>query len=224
MHASAFSPSQLTHTLPLQVANQIGSRIVEGVFQPGERLKETDLADAFSVSRATIREALRLLESRGLVQIQPQKGAHVTLLSAKELEDYFEIRAALLALGSRRAALHRTDEQLAVLQKRVVALEAGREDLKSYVEASAAIVAEIVRISGNDALVAQIEGFSQRIGRYVRMGLSSPKRRQQSVSNWRKLVKAIAARDGDLAESLHRKLALENREAALLEIKALGSD
>lgn len=72
-------------------------------------------------------------------------------------------------------------------------------------------------------MVAQIEGFSQRIGRYVRMGLSSPKRRQQSVANWRKLVKAIAARDGDLAESLHRKLALENREAALLEIKALSS-
>lgn len=140
MPASSFSPSQLTHTLPLQVANQIGSRIVEGAFRPGERLKETDLAEAFCVSRATIREALRLLESRGLVQIQPQRGAQVTLLSAKELEDYFEIRAALLALGSRRAALYRTDDQLAVLQARLAALEASRDDLKGYVDASTAIV------------------------------------------------------------------------------------
>lgn len=222
MDAPSFSPSQLTHTLPLQVAHQIGMRIVEGAFAPGERLKETDLADAFAVSRATIREALRLLESRGLVQILPQRGAHVTLLSSKELEDYFEIRATLLALGSRRAALYRTDDQLAALHKCLVALEASRDDLKAYLEASAAIVSEVTRISGNDALVAQIEGFSQRIGRYVRMGLSSPKRRQQSLANWRKLVKAIAAQDGDLAEALHRKLALENREAALQEIKSLA--
>lgn len=221
--ATNFSPSQLSHTLPRQVAQQIGARIIEGGFAPGERLKEADLAEAFGLSRATIREALRLLESRGLVQILPQRGAQVTQLSAKELDDYFEIRAALLGLASRKAALDRTDEQLAVLQRHLQRLEAARDDLKAYVEASAGMVAAITRISGNDALVAQIEGFAERIGRYVRMGLSSPQRRQQSLATWRRLLEAIAARDAELAESLHRRLALENREAALAEFNALAS-
>ena len=218
---SPFSPNQLTHTLPLQVANQIGGRIVEGAFAPGERLKETDLASAFGVSRATIREALRLLESRGLVTILPQKGAQVTLLSAKELEDYFEIRAVLLALGSRRAAQRRTPADIELLQRHLERLEASRDDLSAYLDASAGMIAEITRISGNDALVAQIEGFSQRIGRYVRLGLFSARRRQQSIVNWRKLVKAIAAQDADLAEALHRNLAIDNQQAALREFERL---
>ena len=71
----------LTPTLPLQIAERIGGGIVEETFRAGERLKEIALASTFGVSRATIREALRLLENRGLVSILPQRGAHVTQLS-----------------------------------------------------------------------------------------------------------------------------------------------
>ena len=77
----------LVPTLPLQIAERIGTSIVEERFAPGERLKEVELALAFGVSRATVREALRLLEKRGLVSILPQRGARVTELSKKELEE-----------------------------------------------------------------------------------------------------------------------------------------
>lgn len=73
-------------------------------FRAGGRLRETELAETFEVSRATIREALRLLEQHGLVRIFPQRGAHVTKLSATELNDLFELRASLLGTGSRLAA------------------------------------------------------------------------------------------------------------------------
>ncbi|TAK40762.1 MAG: GntR family transcriptional regulator, partial [Betaproteobacteria bacterium] len=82
----------LTPTLPLQIAERIGGGIMDERFRPGERLKEVALAQTFGVSRATIREALRILENRGLVSIVPQRGAQVTKLSRKELEDLFEIR------------------------------------------------------------------------------------------------------------------------------------
>src|SRR3954469_18051982 len=100
--SARFSPTALTPTLPLQVAERIGQGIIDEQFQPGERLKEVELALSFGVSRATIREALRILEKRGLVSILPQRGARVNDLSPKELEDLFEIRAALLGVASRR--------------------------------------------------------------------------------------------------------------------------
>ena len=216
---SRFSPEQLTHTLPLQVADRIGAGIVEEKFAPGERLKETDLAQAFAVSRATIREALRILQARGLVQILPQRGAHVTQLSAKELEDFFEIRAVLLGLGSGRAALVRSDADVQLLNQRLRELDAHRDDLEAYARTSAALVEDVVRISGSVALVAYINEFAQRIGRYVRLGLTSAARRQKSIARWRKLVQAIGQGDSVQAETLHRALALENRGAALLEFK-----
>src|SRR5690606_29134640 len=94
----------LLKTLPLQIASQLASAIAKGEFEPGHRFRETELAERFSVSRASIREALRLLEMRGIVNILPQKGARVTQLSSKELHDLFAIRASLLATCSRLVA------------------------------------------------------------------------------------------------------------------------
>ena len=219
-----FSADQLTPTLPLQIANRIGAQIVDGAFAPGERLKETVFAQAFDVSRATIREALRILHARGLVRVQPQRGAQVTQLSAKELEDFFEIRAVLLGLGSRRAAQFRSDADVVQLRQRLKALDACRDDLDAYFRASGEMVAHVMRISGSVALVAYIEEFAQRIGRYVRLGLATPARRRMSVREWRRLVGAIAAQDADLAEQLHRSLALETRRAALPKVVGRGAD
>lgn len=215
---------QLTLTLPLQVANHIGAQIVAGTFAPGERLKETVFAEAFHVSRATVREALRILHARGLVRVQPQRGAQVTLLSARELDDFFEIRAVLLGLGSRHAAALRSDADLVQLRVRLSALAECRDDLDAYFRTSSEMVADVMRISGSVALVAYIDEFAQRIGRYVRLGLTSAARRRTSIREWRGLVAAIESKDGDLAEQCHRALALANHQAALVEFRRLATE
>src|SRR5689334_1530827 len=94
-------------TLSEQLAKRIADEILNERFVPGQRLKEVDLAATFGVSRASIREALRQLEAQGLVQIEPRRGARVTLLSADEVDDLYEIRASLLAVAARRVATHR---------------------------------------------------------------------------------------------------------------------
>jgi DNA-binding GntR family transcriptional regulator len=208
----------LTPTLPLQIAERIGGGIMDEKFPPGERLKEVGLAQTFGVSRATVREALRILENRGLVSIVPQRGAQVTKLSRKELEDLFEIRGVLLGLVSRRVALSCTPEVERRLFAGLGALQAGRNDATAYAHASAAMVAELARSSGNQQLVDYMASFAQRIGRYMRLGLSSPARRKQSLGNWRLLVRAIVARDGDAAETLHRRLSMQNLAAGLVEL------
>jgi DNA-binding GntR family transcriptional regulator len=214
-----FSPASLTPTLPLQIADRIGAAIVEETFAPGQRLKEVDFASAFGVSRASVREALRILESRGLVRILPQRGAQVTQLSLAELENLFEIRAALLGLASRHAARNFVPESRKLLSDRVAALTAARGEATSYARASAALVAAIALLSRNDQLAELLEAFAQRIGRYTLLGLATQERRDQSLANWRKATQAIRGKDEDIAEHIHRRLALQNRDAALLELR-----
>ena len=94
-------------TLPEQIAEQLARDIVSQALAPGQRLKEIELSTRFDASRAPIREALRLLELRGLVQIESRRGVTVTQLSAAEVDDLYEIRASLLGLAARRVALRR---------------------------------------------------------------------------------------------------------------------
>jgi len=209
----------LTRTLPLQLAERLGTAIVEEQIAPGERLKEVDLARSFGVSRATVREALRLLEQRGLVSIVPQRGAQVTKLSRTELEDLFEIRGVLLGLASHRVTRTYGDEAAAVLRRGHGQLKDAVGDATAYARASAELVAEIARLSGNAQLATYILDFAQRIGRYTRLGLATPERRARSLAIWGRLIRAIAAGDADKAEAIHRRLSAENLAAAMAELQ-----
>lgn len=211
--------SKLTRTLPLQIAERIGAGIVEERHAAGERLKEVELAALFGVSRATIREALRILEKRGLVHIEPQHGAHVAELSSKELQDLFEMRAALLGLAARRLAELVTPEALTEVRAGLKALAESVDSAPAYARSSASMVMSITRLSGNEQLVNYIHEFAQRFGRYARLGLASTERRQQSLGDWRRLVRAVGARDGAAAERIQRDLSLTNLVAGLAEIE-----
>jgi DNA-binding GntR family transcriptional regulator len=208
----------LTLTLPLQIADRIGAAIVDDHFAEGQRLIEVELAASFGVSRATVREALRILEKRGLVSILPQRGARVTSLSRKELEEMFEIREVLMGLASRRIAESFTPEAKRRLIAVLKALEEGRPAPRAYARASEKASREIILLSGNPQLTDHLTMFAQRIGRYTPLGLLSQERRDQSFSNWRKLFQAMAAGDGNLAETIQRRLARENWLAALAEL------
>lgn len=212
------SATPLTLTLPLQIADRLAQAIVEEHFAPGERLKEVELAESFRVSRATIREALRILEKRGLVSIVPQHGAQVAKLSRQELEDMFDIRVVLLGLASRTVARRLPADAALRLQEGLAALIAAREDANEYARASARMSLLIAELSGNALLAQQLDSFAQHIGRYARLGFITSSRRQQSLRSWRRLVKAILAGEGNEAENLHRALSQDNRAAALAEL------
>ena len=209
----------LLQTLPLQIAEHIGARIVDGTHPPGGRLREVELAESFEVSRATIREALRLLEQRGLVRIQPQRGAHVTQMSVKELHDLFEVRASLLATGSRLVAERRTTDDVQVLRRMLAELRRTLADVDAYTRTSAELVRTLAELSGNEVLASYIGDFAMRIGRYTRMGLASLVNRRRSLATWEQLIDAIERGNGPEAATHHARLALDNRGAALDELK-----
>jgi DNA-binding GntR family transcriptional regulator len=90
------------------VYRDLRERIVNGILHPGERLYLQTLADERGVSTVPVREALRRLESEGLVRNQPHAGATVASLDVEKIEVHFMVRAALEGLAARLAAGHIT--------------------------------------------------------------------------------------------------------------------
>lgn len=207
--------ASLVPTLPLQIAEQLTAAIIDEVYKPRERLKETELASHYGVSRATIREALRILETRNLVRILPQRGAIVTGLSRREVEDLFEIRAFLVGLIARRVASDCNDRIAERLDAMLAQLRTACADGPAYAKASAAAALELARLSQSDHMVQLLTSFAHQIGRYTRLGLLSDTRRKRSLQLWAELFEAIRARNATDAEILNRQLALENRDAVL---------
>jgi len=212
------SSEGLLATLPLQIADRITAAIVAEQYAPGERINEAELGTAFGVSRATIREAMRMLERQRLVIILPQRGAQVTKLSRRELEDLFEIRAVLLGLASRRVAAGATTQELETLRMRLAAMRLAVDAHNEYAAASAALSLEVAKCSGNLQLFEEMSSFASRIGRYSRLGFASQSRRKQSLRDWEELFEAYVRHDGDAAESMHRRQSERNRDAALREL------
>lgn len=85
--------------------------ILSGRFAPGEHLVETDLADEFGVSRATVREALRTLSGEGLVTIRPHRGAYVHKLTHKDLIEISEARQAIELFAVAKLCGNLTEDQ-----------------------------------------------------------------------------------------------------------------
>jgi len=92
--------------------HQIRQGIVEGVYRPGERIVEKRLADDLQLSRTPIREAIRMLQSEGLVSSLPNRGATVRALTAEDIGDLYEVRGRLEALAGELAARRATPEEI----------------------------------------------------------------------------------------------------------------
>ena len=100
----------LTHlTIQQAVADAVRVRIIAGELEAGTRIDQDALAAEFSVSRMPVREALRQLGAEGFVTIVPHRGAIVTALSPGEVEEIYEIRAALEGVAARHASQELTD-------------------------------------------------------------------------------------------------------------------
>ena len=208
-------------SLAEQIAAQLAESIVQGEYEPGDRIHEVAVSDRFQVSRGPVREALRILEKEGLVQIQPRRGAIVTKLSIQEVEDVFEIRATLLGLAGRRAA-QKGDKSLAEeLRERLTRLK-NLLDLEENEDTTDSYLAEVQELNlllcartGSERLTSIIFSLLHQTMRYSRLGLSTNERRKQSVENWARLVNCIETGDAAGAEEATRLLVNRSKDMAV---------
>lgn len=88
----------------LGIARDTARAIERGVYTPGARLREQELADKFQCSRAPVREALRILESQGIIVIEPMKGARIASIEDESFYEVYLIRRALAGLMAQECA------------------------------------------------------------------------------------------------------------------------
>ncbi|MBS4214577.1 GntR family transcriptional regulator [Neobacillus rhizophilus] len=119
-------------TLHLKVCNIIREAILKGELKPGQRLKQSDLADAMGVSRMPIREALQKLEAEGLIKLEPHKGAVVKSIEVGDIEEIYALRTELEKMAVYQSVEYLTDEDHQQLTSLVEQMEAS-EDVDDFI-------------------------------------------------------------------------------------------
>lgn len=180
-----------------QVRDELRRQIVNGELKPGQRLVEQALADTFGVSRIPVREALRMLESEGIVSVAPRVGAMVSLLTRADLEYLYEVRTALEVQVFRLAAERATPQDVERLEKLMErmrrAIAAG--DHSECVKANISFHQLVIDIVGNPYLSSMLEPLNSRLE--ILFGQSHEHDRQ--LTEHAGLVEAIADHDGERA-------------------------
>jgi DNA-binding GntR family transcriptional regulator len=206
-----------TLSLSEQIAEQISNAIIKGFFEPGHRIQEQEVADRFEVSRGPVREALRILEKDGMVQIIPRRGAQVTRLNVEEVNDIFEIRISLFGLASRLFAERPNGPALQRLKADLDRIQGLTHDglADDYVSTVYRMNMAIADASGNTHLRNMMFSLAHQTLRYSRLGLSSAKRRQQSAKNWSRLYQALLRKDARAAQQAAELLVTQSRDMAV---------
>lgn len=190
-----------------QVAEMLRDRIIRGDLPPGERIVERALCESLSVSRTPLREALKLLEVEGLVELSQNRGARIMSFTRAEAANLFEVIAAIEGLAAEMAALRMSAAQLGELDDlhaRMLAHYRGQEK-DPYFELNSAIHDRIVRLSGNPVLVATHGTLILRARRGRYMAILDPLRWAESVSEHDALMDAFHRRDPDAASRIWRR-------------------
>jgi GntR family transcriptional regulator, trigonelline degradation regulator len=206
-----------------QVLLELRQSIISGRLIPGERLVERELISMMGVSRTVIREALRQLESEGLVAIIPNKGPVVRKLTLEEAQDLYAIRAVLEGLAARLFTQHADETQVDQLDAALhgVADAFATGDPERILETKNTFYDVLFAGARSQTLSSMIGMLHGRIRRWRAIGLSHPQRaverQQESIRNLRVMLKAVRARDARLAEQAIR----EDVQKAAAEINRL---
>ena len=126
--AALYNISVNSKLLVEQVTQQLVKAIIDGTLPMGIKLVETDLEAKLGVSRTPLREAFRVLEKHGFVEIIPRRGTFVRTLYIGDVEEVQEVRISLETLAIRLAYRNMTPEGFAELDKELVAMEAASEN------------------------------------------------------------------------------------------------
>ena len=231
--------------IPEEIVGQIYQLIRDGELNPGDRLPpERELAQMLSVSRASVREAMRLLDMKGLIVVRPGAGTFITedaieaivqafssLLEGNNAAgDVFEMRLLLephvVALAAERA----TEGDVTAMERILIAQEGEIDDGGTGVEHDARFHFAIAEATKNVALITVTHAISDILSQSREDELLSPERSRLSLQSHRQILSAIERRDPTEAEAaMHRHIADIDKEVHDLSPKgrwsaAVGTD
>jgi DNA-binding GntR family transcriptional regulator len=215
-------PARQLMTLPEQIAERIFNAIASGEYAPGDRIREEALAEEFAVSRGPVREALRILESDSVVRILPNRGAHVTQLSIKEVGDIFEIRRKLSGAMVARLSAEEAVALATAMEADIKALDtlAQDEDGTAYSDTSFRLSGMLRDSCSNERMAEILSSLARQTLRYTQLGLATPARRKESARSWRAMQKALKSGNVEVAAEAAEKLIEDSRREAVKQLEA----
>lgn len=203
------------------IADTLEAMILQDTLKVGDRLpSEAAMAESFGVSRNIIREAMKILKERHLVELRNGDGARVTKPDTSSLKDVinrmvvmggitvpqiYEIRKALEVSCSGLAALRRTPEQIDNLYRIVDDMWDNRDDKQKWIKLDLDFHAQIASASGNPLFYEFIKSLSTALEQVFDLGYRTPGAIKKSVMMHREIVNAISRKESEEAEERMRE-------------------
>ena len=190
-----------------QIVDHIRRAVFNGKFIPGSKLKEKDISEWLGISRMPVREAFRILEAQGLVEIEPNKGAKVSLISPEDLEEICEARVLLEVYCLRKFVNLITDQDVLAIKEICNKMENAIDqmDLLSYFHHSFEFHNYYISHCQNKLLESVFLRMENSI-RCLQFSLDkNPKFYRKSLKEHRQILKALQAKDADGCERLIRR-------------------
>ncbi len=201
-------------TLREQIVFSLRESIIRGELKPGTKLTEPELATRLGISRTPIRESFRQLESEGFLTVIPRKGAVVSNITRKDIEDFFELKSLLEGYAARVAAEKMTEKDVDKLIQinKELADCAENNNYERFFTKNEEFHNYFLTLCGNEKLVEIRDTMVKRFLGFRMAALSMPGRLMESVKQHEQAIKAFKKGDGRLAE------------AVLVEHALLGGD
>jgi DNA-binding GntR family transcriptional regulator len=174
-----------------------------GIYRPGDRLVESDLAERFGMSRTPIREALQRLETQSLLA-RDGRSLIVASLDHNQMAELYVVRTELEGLAARLAARHATEEEVKVLRDMVEDDRALLDDPSALARANRRFHKQIHLASHNRYLVQQLDLVYRTMALMATSSLAVQGRGQIAQTEHDQIVQAIEARDADRADDALR--------------------
>ncbi|WP_084861312.1 GntR family transcriptional regulator [Salibaculum halophilum] len=175
-----------------------------GVYKPGSRLVESELADRFGVSRTPIREALQRLETQSLLT-RDGRSLIVASLDHSQLSELYVVRGELEGLAARLAARHATPEEKHVLRDMLEADRKLQDDPEAMARANRRFHKQIHLASHNRYLVQQLDLVHRSMALLASTSIAAEGRTVDTLEEHERIVRAIEAGDGDAADAALRE-------------------
>ncbi len=184
-------------TLRERTADAIRQAIADHRLPPGAHLKEREICEMLGVSRTSVREALRHLESEQLIETVPHRGPVVVSLTEEDARDLYKVRAVLEGVVGEQFALNASDEQVALLRR--LARGMSKSARKDTPQATLGIIADFYKVlfdgSKNRVCAQIVQSLNTRISIFRRLSLASKGRPKAMLQEVERIVSAAEARD-----------------------------
>lgn len=201
---------------------RLENMILTGAFQPRERLIEVKLAADMGVSRFWIRDAFKILESRGLIKVVPYKGAMVCDLDEDEIENISEVRVELDSLATRKAAENLKNSDITYLKRMARQFEESVKsgDFGKMISANENFHNYIYSLSQNPILIQMINQLKARSHILRYHAWASPDSIGRIQQEHTQFIEALQNKDLELLDDLARRHISYSKDTYLFNLKA----